>query len=43
MTAAIGFGSQTKTAIFLTVLTSFLFLAAFLYFKVDLVLKRKEF
>lgn len=43
MTAAIGFGSQTKSGIFLAVLTAFLFLATFLYLRVDLVLKRKEF
>lgn len=43
MTAAIGFGSKVKSAIFLAILTAFLFLAAFLYLRADLVLKRKEF
>lgn len=43
MTAAIGFGTKAKSVIFLAILSTFLFLASFLFLKVDLILKRKEF
>lgn len=43
LTAAIGFGSITRTVIFIFVLILFLFLGAFIYWKTDIVLKRKEF
>jgi hypothetical protein len=43
LTAAIGFGTKVKTAVFFTILVIFLFTGSFLYFKANIVLKRKEF
>lgn len=43
LTAAIGFGTKGKTVGFVITLIIFLVIGAFIYFKTEIVLKRKEF
>ena len=43
LTAAIGFGTKTKTIVLMFVLILFLITGAIIYLKTEIILKRKQF